>query len=97
MPVLFTLCVASRTWHTVEQITFLGSRLLFWWPVIQPWPSASTGPRWSMLLYLFLATLPCDILSGFLVFSDRVAYPSIFSLRGCLAFLFLKISSVRLH
>jgi cytochrome c oxidase assembly factor CtaG len=28
-----------------------------------------------MLLYLFLATLPCDILSGFLVFSDRVAYP----------------------
>jgi cytochrome c oxidase assembly factor CtaG len=28
-----------------------------------------------MILYLFLATLPCDILSGFLVFSDRIAYP----------------------
>ena len=28
-----------------------------------------------MILYLFLATLPCDILSGFLVFSERVAYP----------------------
>ena len=28
-----------------------------------------------MLLYLFLATLPCDVLSGFLVFSDRVIYP----------------------
>ena len=28
-----------------------------------------------MLLYLFLATLPCDVLSAFLVFSDRVAYP----------------------
>ena len=28
-----------------------------------------------MLLYLFLATLPCDVLSGLLVFSDRVAYP----------------------
>jgi hypothetical protein len=26
-------------------------------------------------LYLFLATLPCDILSGFLVFSERVVYP----------------------
>ena len=24
---------------------------------------------------LFLATLPCDVLSGLLVFSDRVAYP----------------------
>ena len=28
-----------------------------------------------MLLYLFLATIPCDILSGFLVFCDRVVYP----------------------
>jgi putative membrane protein len=75
LPALFTLCVHSEIWHTVEQITFLGAGLLFWWPVIQPWPSTSTSSGWSMLLYLFLATLPCDILSGFLVFSDRVAYP----------------------
>ena len=75
LPALFTLCVQSQTWHMVEQITFLGAGLLFWWPVVQPWPSASSGPRWSILLYLFLATLPCDILSGFLVFSDRVVYP----------------------
>jgi len=75
LPVLFTLCVRFEISRTVEQITFLGAGLLFWWPVIQPWPTASTGPRWSILLYLFLATLPCDILSGFLVFSDRVAYP----------------------
>jgi putative membrane protein len=78
LPVLFTLCVRFEILHTVEQITFLGAGLLFWWPVIQPWPTASTEPRWSMLLYLFLATLPCDILSGFLVFSDRVAYPVYF-------------------
>jgi cytochrome c oxidase assembly factor CtaG len=50
------------------------SGLLFWWPVVQPWPSRSE-PQWSTVLYLFLATLPCDILSGFLVFSDRIAYP----------------------
>jgi cytochrome c oxidase assembly factor CtaG len=79
LPVLFTLSVHSEIWHTIEQVTFLGAGLLFWWPVIQPWPSASTWPRWSILLYLFLATLPCDILSGFLVFSDRVAYPVYFS------------------
>jgi hypothetical protein len=28
---------------------------------------------------LFVATLPCDILSGFLVFCDRVVYPTYFS------------------
>lgn len=79
IPALFTLCVRSATWHTIEQAMFFGAGLLFWWPVIQPWPSASTAPRWSILLYLFLATLPCDILSGFLAFSDRVAYPVYFS------------------
>jgi putative membrane protein len=79
VPTLFALGVRSEIGHTVEQAMFFGTGLLFWGPVIQPWPSASTGPRWSLLLYLFLATLPCDILSGFLVFSDRVAYPVYFS------------------
>jgi putative membrane protein len=79
IPALLTLGVRSATWHAVEQTTFFGAGLLFWWPVIRPWPSPSTGPRWSMLLYLFLATLPCDVLSGFLAFSDRVAYPVYFS------------------
>jgi cytochrome c oxidase assembly factor CtaG len=75
VPALFALGVRSETGHTVEQAMFFGTGLWFWWPVIQPWPSTSTGPRWSLLLYLFLATLPCDILSGFLAFSDRIAYP----------------------
>ena len=79
LPALFALGMRSERWHMVEQISFLTAGLLFWWPVLRPWPTASTGPRWSLLLYLFLATLPCDILSGFLVFSDRVAYPVYFS------------------
>ncbi len=33
-------------------------------------------PGWSVPVYLFLATLPCDILSAFLVFCGRVVYPS---------------------
>ena len=75
VPALFTLGLRSEVWHAVEQVSFIGAGFLFWWPVVQPWPSVTTGPRWSTLLYLFLATLPCDVLSGFLVFSDRVAYP----------------------
>ena len=80
VPALFTLGMQSQVWHFVEQVSFFGAGFLFWWPVIQPWPSVSTEPKWSTLLYLFLATLPCDILSGFLVFSDRVVYPVYFSM-----------------
>ena len=80
VPALFTLGMHSEAWHSLEQASFLVAGFLFWLPVIQPWPSVSMGPQWSALLYLFLATLPCDILSGFLVFSDRVAYPLYFSM-----------------
>ena len=73
IPAAFAVALRSPTWHAVEQASFLIAGLLFWWPVVQPWPSRPE-PRWSTVLYLFLATLPCDILSGFLVFSDRVAY-----------------------
>ena len=80
VPALFTLGMHSEAWHALEQASFLVAGFLFWMPVIRPWPSASTWAQWSTLLYLFLATLPCDILSGFLVFSDRVAYPCYFAM-----------------
>jgi putative membrane protein len=79
VPAIFALSMESETWHIIEQLSFFSAGILFWWPLIHPWPSLATGPRWWVLLYLFLATLPCDILSGFLVFSDRVAYPMYFS------------------
>jgi putative membrane protein len=78
IPSLFALGMSSSPWHLFEHLSFLAAGLLFWWPVIQP---AASGSRQdlSMILYLFFATLPCDILSGFLVFSDRVVYPMYFS------------------
>jgi len=79
IPAVFTLALQSETWHMVEHASFLVAGLLFWWPVVQPWPSAAKWPELSIILYLFLATLPCDILSGFLVFCDRVVYPVYFS------------------
>jgi cytochrome c oxidase assembly factor CtaG len=78
-PPAFMLALHSEAWHAVEHASFLGTGLLFWWPVIQPWPSVAKWPGLSIVLYLFLATLPCDILSGFLVFCDRVVYPAYFS------------------
>jgi putative membrane protein len=75
VPAAFALAMQSKAWHVVEHASFLGTGFLFWWPVVQPWPSISKCPDGSIILYLFLATLPCDVLSGFLVFSERVAYP----------------------
>jgi len=75
VPWAFALGFSSEWWHRVEHASFLVAGLLFWRPVIPSGPSGP-HPRWSMVLYLFLATLPCDALSAFLAFCDRVVYPS---------------------
>ncbi len=53
VPALFTLGMHSEVWHCLEQASFLAAGFLFWWPVIQPWPSVSTGPQWSTLIIPF--------------------------------------------
>jgi putative membrane protein len=75
VPGAFMLGLRSEMWHGIEQASFLATGLLFWWQVVEPSRDPSKWPESSTLLYLFLATLPCDILSGFLVFCDRVVYP----------------------
>jgi putative membrane protein len=78
VPVLFELGMRSAYWHAFEQASFLAAGLLFWSPVIQALrnePSPAIA-RWHIPLYLFLATLPCDALSAFLTFCDRVVYPN---------------------
>ena len=81
IPAVFVFGLRSQIWHGIEQASFLATGLLFWWPVVQPLPNSLQWPESSILLYLFLATLPCDILSGFLVFCDRVIYPVFLSSR----------------
>jgi putative membrane protein len=75
VPVAFQLGMRSQWAHSLEDLCFLIAGLLFWWPVVQSLPTATRSPRLSIALYLFLATLPCDILSAFLVFCNRLVYP----------------------
>src|SRR5262245_30239906 len=82
VPAALTLGMQSEAWHAIEQASFLATGFLFWWPVVQPWPCVPRRHEWSIILYLFFATLPCDVLSGFLVFSERVAYPVYLSTSG---------------
>ena len=74
IPTAFALAMRSERWHQFEQMTFLAAGLIFWWPVVQPWPGVRRSPQGFIPLYLFLATLPCDALSAFLTFCDRVVY-----------------------
>ncbi len=75
-PRFYELALASSSWHEVEHACFFLTSLLFWWPVIQPWPSHAQWPRWAMVPYLLLGDLQNTALSAILVFSDSLLYPS---------------------
>jgi len=75
LPGFFQLALRSERWHIVEHGCFFVTALLFWYPVIQPWPSVARWPRWSMIPYLLLADGQNTILAALFMFSDRLIYP----------------------
>lgn len=76
IPASFELAVHHPGWHEAEHLTFLFTNLLFWFPVVQPWPSEPRGSRWLLLPYLMLADIVNTALAGILTFSNRLLYPS---------------------
>ena len=72
----YELALRSPPWHEVEHATFLIASLIFWWSVVQPWPSQSRWNSWMLPVYLLLADFVNSAVSAFLTFSDRVFYPS---------------------
>jgi len=75
-PALYELALRSEFWHEVEHASFLLASLIFWWPVVLPWPGRAQWSRWAIVPYLLLADLQNTVLSAILAFSDRVLYPS---------------------
>ena len=75
-PRLYELALTSSAWHEFEHACFFLASLIFWWPVIQPWPSRSQRARWIVVPYLLIGDLQNTVVSAILVFSDRVLYPS---------------------
>ncbi|HEY0786616.1 MAG TPA: cytochrome c oxidase assembly protein, partial [Acidobacteriaceae bacterium] len=75
VPTAYQLAIAHPGLHEVEHACFFLTSLLFWWPVVEPWPVRYGGSRWMMLPYLMSADLVNTGLSAFLSFSGRLAYP----------------------
>ena len=76
VPGAYELALRSQGWHEVEHGCFLCTSLLFWWTVLQPWPSRARWSRWAAVPYLITADLVNTALSAFLAFSGGVLYPT---------------------
>ena len=75
IPGFFQLALRSERSHVVEHGCFFVTALMYWYPVIQPWPSVPRWPRWAMIPYLLLTDGQNTILAALFMFSDRLIYP----------------------
>jgi putative membrane protein len=74
VPPVYDLAVTHLEVHVVMHFAFMGSGLLFWWPVMQPsrlLPRVGDGAR---LLYLFAAGMPMALLAMLFFASNGVIY-----------------------
>lgn len=76
IPAAYEFALSSENWHNFEHACFFFTNLMFWWPVIRPWPFRTSQSRWILVPYLLLADIVNTSISAFLCFSGRVLYPS---------------------
>jgi cytochrome c oxidase assembly factor CtaG/polyferredoxin len=74
-PRFYDLALSSARWHFVEHLLFTAAALLFWYPVVRPYPSRPNWSPWLLLPYLLLADVQNTVLAAWLTFSSRVIYP----------------------
>jgi putative membrane protein len=76
VPKAYEFALSNEGWHEVEHLCFFVTSVLFWWPIIMPWPSRQKFSSWMLIPYLLLSDLVNTALSAFFCFSGRLIYPS---------------------
>ena len=79
-PVAYEAALRYPVLHDIEHLTFFGTAVLFWWPIVNPAPRfrrLSSGLMYGARIgYLILATAQNTMLGAVLGLSERVFYPS---------------------
>jgi len=76
IPRAYEFALSSEGWHNFEHLCFFLTSVLFWWPIVLPWPTRRKFDQWMIIPYLLTSDLVNTGLSAFLCFSGRLLYPS---------------------
>ncbi len=74
IPAAYDLALRSDGVHYIQHVCFLGSGLLFWYPVVRPYPARPRWSTWLLAPFLILADLENTVLAALLTFSSKVLY-----------------------
>ena len=76
IPALYELTLRNEFVHNVEHAMFFWTGVLSWWPILSPTKKVPRLSYPGQLLYIFLVATPGGILGAWLVFTNRILYPS---------------------
>src|SRR5262249_32271743 len=57
LPAIYDLALRASGWHYLQHVCFLGAALLFWYPVVRPYPARPRWSSWLLFPYLILTDL----------------------------------------
>lgn len=76
LPRFYEAALSHEILHILEHLSFFGTAVLFWWPIIRPAPRLGPRPHPGFqVLYLIAATGQNVALGGLLSVPERLLYP----------------------
>ena len=76
LPVLYNAAMANHDIHILQHLMFLVASVLMWWPVLSPMPELPLLSFPLQMLYLFLMSIPMQIISIYVTYADQILYPA---------------------
>lgn len=76
VPVFYDLTLQNRVVHIFEHYVYMSTAFLAWWPVVAPGPVYGQLQPGARMLYLFVQTLPGQVVGALITGSERVLYPT---------------------
>jgi cytochrome c oxidase assembly factor CtaG/ferredoxin len=74
LPGPYQTALTNSDWHKVQHAFFLATGLIFWYPVVRPFPARPAWSTWWLIPYLLLADVQNTLLSAWFTFSDQPLY-----------------------
>lgn len=74
IPVIYDTAIDNLALHVTMHLAFIGTGLLFWWPVIHEWPEQIRVSRPGKMIYLLVTGFPMGLLAVFFFASPDVLY-----------------------
>jgi cytochrome c oxidase assembly factor CtaG len=74
IPQIYDFGMRHRHLHDLQQFSFLAGALLFWYPVLSPWPARPRLNGWLAVPYLIASDVVMTVMSALLAFCNRPVY-----------------------